>query len=128
MAHVVLFNRLAFQKHKLDENGNPTIEPDGPEEIVYKGHPVPDYVPDWQLQALAQSGMIVPVADVPQPVARPDAPAEPQGPAELKPTDSRAAWEEYATSKEIGMGEEEAQAFPNKGALIDAVNARKAQK
>lgn len=139
MSHVVLFDRLAFQKHKLDAEGNETVEPDGPEVIVHRGHPVPEWVSDWQLQALSQSGMIVPVADAPEPVAVPDdlgppapvAPVpddSPPAPVALKPTDSRADWEAYATSDAVGMTEEEAAAFPNKQALIDAVGAKTAEK
>lgn len=134
MKHVVLFDRLAFQKHKLDKAGNPTIEPDGPEEIVYKGHPVPDYVPDWQRSALAQSGMIVAVADAPAPVPLPDlGPVPPTEPVTddvvaPKPTDSRADWEAFATSDAVGMSADEAASYPNKQALIDVVNAKLADK
>jgi hypothetical protein len=136
MKHVVLFDRLSFQKHKLNPDGTESIEPDGPEEIVYRGHDVPDYVQDWQRSALANAGMIVPVADVPQPVAVPEplGPPEPMGQEPgtsgaqestgLKPTDSRAMWEDYATSPSVGMTDEEAASYPNKQALIDAVNAK----
>jgi hypothetical protein len=41
MKHVVLFDRLAFQKHKLNPDGSPSIEPDGPEEVVHRGHAAP---------------------------------------------------------------------------------------
>lgn len=131
MAHVVLFDRLAFQKHKLDDAGKPTPEPDGPEEIVFRGHPVPDYVPDWQLSALANSGMIVAVADVPQPVPLPDLGPVPPVADDVvapKPTDSRADWEAFATSDAVGMSADEAASYPNKQALIDVVNAKLAEK
>jgi hypothetical protein len=134
MRHVVLFERLSFQRHKLDDAGNPTIEADGPEDIVYKGHDVPDYVPDWERAALANSGMIVAVAEFPQPAPVPQdlgpvapKPAEPTGPVAPKPTDSRADWESYATSDAVGMTDDEAASYPNKQALIDAVNAKTAQ-
>lgn len=158
MAFVVAFDRLAFQKHKTDpDTGLESIEPDGPEVIVRKGHKVPDWVAPWQLAALAQSGMIAYIADAPaefapaappalqavpeavplrdvvvveqgsETVAEPDAaeptPTEPAAPAP-GPADSRAAWEEYATSTAVGMTEAEASSFPNKGALIAAVNER----
>lgn len=133
--HVVLFDRLAFQKHKKDENGNDTIEPDGPEEIVRRGHPVPDYVPDWQREALANSGMIVAVADVPEPVPLPAdlGPVKPEpvpddAPVAPKPGDSRADWEAFATSDAVGMNADEAASYPNKQALIDVVNAKLAEK
>lgn len=132
MGHVVLFDRLAFQKHKLDGAGNPTIEPDGPEVIVYKGHPVPEWVPGWQLAALANSGMVVAVAEPPAPVQVPElgpqAPSGPSGPAAPKPTDSRADWETFATSDAVGMTADEAASYPNKQALIDSVNAKLAEK
>lgn len=138
MGHVVLFDRLAFQRHKLDGDGNPTIEPDGPEEIVYRGHPVPDYVRDWERDALANAGMIVAVAEAPAPVplpqdVGPQPPAEPVIPADPvaeapAPTATRGDWEAYATSDAVGMAKEDAEAFPNKQALIDAVNAKLASK
>lgn len=129
MRHVVLFDRLAFQRHKLDEAGNPTIEADGPEDIVRKGYDVPDYVPGWQREALTNSGMIVAVGEIPIPVPVPAdlGPAAPSGPVAPRPTDSRADWETYATSDAVGMTADEAAAFPNKQALIDAVNAKTAQ-
>jgi type IV secretory pathway VirB10-like protein len=141
MAHVVVFSQLAFQKVKLDKDGNRTIEPDGPEEVVAKGHYVPDYVPEWQLAAFTQAGMIVPVANRPEPEPQvevgppaptqpvtPVEPVTPTGPVALKPTDSRSDWEAYATSDAVGMTSEEAVSFPNKAALIDAVDARLNQK
>jgi hypothetical protein len=131
MKHVVLFDRLSFQKHKLNPDGTESIEPDGPEETVFRGHDVPDYVPDWTRSALANAGMIVPVADVPQPVAVPEplGPPEPvvhesETPSGPDPRDSRSAWEDYATSPAVGMTAEEAASYPNKQALIDAVNAK----
>lgn len=164
MSFVVAFDRLAFQKHKTDpDTGLESIEPDGPEVIVRKGHRVPDWVAPWQLAALAQSGMIAYIADaaaefvpaappalhaVPEAIPlrdpvttttttggvievtdpdlaedSPEGPAEPVSPAPA-PADSRAAWEEYATSPAVGMTEAEASSFPNKGALIAAVNDR----
>lgn len=128
MRHVVLFDRLSFQKHKLNLDGTESIEPDGPEEIVRKGHDVPDYVPDWQRTALAQSGMIVAVAELPAPEPVPDD-LGPPAPASLAPEarDSRADWETYATSDAVGMTADEAASYPNKQALIDAVNAKTAQ-
>jgi hypothetical protein len=128
MRHVVLFDRLSFQKHKLNPDGTESIEPDGPEEIVRKGHDVPDYVPDWQRTALAQSGMIVAVAELPAPEPVPDD-LGPPAPADLAPEarDSRADWETYATSDAVGMTADEAASYPNKQALIDAVNAKTAQ-
>jgi hypothetical protein len=91
MKHVVLFDRLAFQKHKLNPDGTQSIEPDGPEEIVHRGYDVPDYVQDWERSALANAGMIVPVADVPQPAAVPEplGPPEPGG-VRLRPALTRA--------------------------------------
>lgn len=155
MAHIVLFERLAFQKTKTDDAGNPTILPDGPEEIVAKGHRVPEYVPEWQLAALAQSGKIVAVADPveilppPAPAFTIDAPPPPDFAARVEanasapdfesggsatepvpaatepaPADSRAAWEEYATSPAVGMSQEEATGYRNKAELIAAVNGR----
>lgn len=132
--HVVLFDRLSFQKHKKDKDGNDTIEADGPEEVVYRGHPVPDYVPDWTLDALRNSGMIVAVADVPAPVPLPDLgpvpPAEPAADDAVVPQerDSRADWEAFATSPAVGMTADEAASYPNKQALIDVVNAKLADK
>jgi|1185.fasta_scaffold827590_1 hypothetical protein len=134
MKHVVLFDRLSFQKHKKDKAGNLTIEPEGPEEIVYRGHEVPDYVPDWQRAALANSGMIVAVADTPAPAPVPDLgpvpPAEPVADDVVapKPTDSRTDWETFAASDAVGMSADEAASYPNKQALIDTVNAKLAQK
>lgn len=152
MAFVVAFDRLAFQRHKLDEAGNPTIEPDGPEQIVRKGYKVPDYVPPWQLAALANSGMIAFVADPPTPEPAP-APAlhavpeaiplrtpvtpvdpdaadfDPESAETVNPEpatgDSRAAWEEYATSQAVGMTEDEARGYRNKTDLIAAVAERR---
>jgi hypothetical protein len=126
MKHVVLFDRLSFQKHKLNPDGTESIEPDGPEETVYRGHDVPDYVPDWTRAALANAGMIVSVADVPQPVAVPEplGPPEPEVTSGPDPRDSRAAWEDYATSPAVGMTADEAASYPNKQALIDAVGAK----
>src|SRR3954470_23239315 len=131
MKHVVLFDRLAFQKHKLNPDGTQSIEPDGPEEVVHRGHDVPEYVQDWERSALANAGMIVPVADVPQPVAVPEplgppepVVQEPEAPAGPDPRDSRATWEDYATSPAVGMTADEAASYPNKQALIDAVNAK----
>jgi hypothetical protein len=126
MKHVVLFDRLAFQKHKLNPDGTQSIEPDGPEEIVHRGYDVPDYVQDWERAALANAGMIVPVADVPQPAAAPGplGPPEPEVTSGPDPRDSRAAWEDYATSPAVGMTADEAASYPNKQALIDAVNAK----
>lgn len=131
--HVVLWDRLAFQRYKLDKEGNPTLEPDGPEEIVFRGHPVPDYMPDWKRDALKQSGMIVEVADVPQPVAVPEplgppAPDEPPVPEVPAPNATRGDWEAFATSEAVGMSKEEAESYPNKQALMDAVNAKLAEK
>jgi hypothetical protein len=131
MKHVVLFDRLAFQKHKLNPDGTQSIEPDGPEEIVRRGYDVPDYVQDWERSALANAGMIVPVADVPQPAAVPEplGPPEPvvqesETPAGPDPRDSRATWEDYAQSPAVGMTADEAASYPNKQALIDAVTAK----
>lgn len=151
MAHVVVIDRMAFQKVKLDDAGNRTIEPDGNEVVVRKGNYVPDWVPPWQLAAFQQSGMIVPVADrpvfEPEPVGLGPVPPEvPPAPGDVLPpvertdvvtdtgtpeaqpapqgTESRATWEAYATSPQVGMTTEEAQAYPNKAALIDAVTAR----
>lgn len=124
MPYVVAFARLAFQKHKLDDEGNPTVVPDGDEEIVTKGYPVPDYVQEAELQALMNSGMIFAVGDAPKPAPAeevgPPAPAEDPAP---KPLDSRATWEAFAVDKEL-FTEDEASSFPNKNALIDAVNAK----
>lgn len=131
MKHVVLFDRLAFQRHKLDADGNPTIEADGPEDIVRRGHDVPDYVPEWQRTALANAGMIVAVAEVPAPVEVPElgppAPAEQKTSEPPAPNATRGEWEAYAVSDAVGMTKDEAEAFPNKQALIDAVIAKQAQ-
>jgi hypothetical protein len=86
MAHIVLFDRMAFQKVKLDAAGNRTVMPDGEEVIVLKGGYVPDWVPEWQLAAYAQSGMITPVADRPV-FAEPD----PVGPVPPMTIDSPPA-------------------------------------
>lgn len=127
MAHIVLYDRLAFQKVKYDDEGNRTIEPDGPEVIVKKGGYVPEWVEDWQLSAFQQSGMITAVADrpaEPEPVAvGPEPPkAEDEAPDESA---TRSEWNAYA--EKVGFTAEEAASYPNKGALIDAVNARKQQ-
>lgn len=134
MDHVVLWDRLAFQKHVLDENGRPTPVPDGPEEIVTRGGAVPDYVMGWERNALANAGMIVAVGGVVAPAApavavgpvapAEQAPAEPEAPA---PTATRGEWEAYATSDAVGMTAEEAASYPNKQALIDAVTAKLAE-
>lgn len=125
MRHVVMFPRLAFQKHKTNPDGSQSIEADGLEEVVLQGHDVPDYVPEWTRRALANAGMIVPVGEVPEPAPVPDlGPAAPTGPVAPRPTDSRADWETYATSPAVGMSENEAQSYPNKLALIDAINAK----
>jgi hypothetical protein len=134
MPHIVVFDRLAFQKVKLDDQGNRTIEPDGPEVIVTKGHRVPEWVPDWQLVAFMQSGMITGVAEIPEVAPAPQvgpvppAQSEPDGPVAPKDTDSRVMWEDYATSPAVGMSEDQAKSYPNKGALIDAVTAKLNQK
>lgn len=134
MPHIVVFDRLAFQKVKLDELGNRTIEPDGPEVIVTKGHRVPDWVPDWQLVAFMQSGMITGVAEIPEPEPVPDLGPQPpvddvpSGPVAPQEADTRGAWESYATSDAVGMSAEEAASFRNKPELINAVNERLARK
>lgn len=124
---VVLLDRMAFQKHKLDDAGNPTIEADGPEEIVTKGHFVPDYVSDWQIQAFVQSGMISPVAVAPQAAPAPAVGPEPPAEVNAAPdeTATRTEWNAYA--EKVGFSAEEAASYPNKGALIDAVKARTQQ-
>lgn len=139
MKHVVMFDRLAFQRHKLNPDGSESIEPDGPEEIVYQGHPVPDYVPSWQRDALANSGMIIAVAEAPVPMVIPE-PVGPPAPvvADVSPdaivaeapapNATRGEWETYATSDAVGLTAEEAESYPNKQALIDAVNAKLASK
>ena len=66
MAYQVLFNKLSFQKTK---EGQPTV-PDGPEVIRVRGELVPDWVPTFQVSALASAGMVVFAAD-PDPVLRP---------------------------------------------------------
>lgn len=118
MGYVVVFNQLAFQRTKTDD---PSM-PDGPEDIVARGAMVPDYVPPFTLDALAASGMITMIGDRPvEPEVGPVGPEPPAGPVAPRPTDSRASWEEYAVS--LGMPEEQAQAYANKGELIDAVSA-----
>lgn len=119
MGYVVVFNRLAFQRTKPDD----ASIPDGPEDVVSKGERVPDYVPPFTLDALSASGMITMVNDEPvlPPIAPEPEPEVPTGPVAPKTTDSRAAWEAYA--EELGMPAEQAQGYPNKGELIDAVTA-----
>lgn len=118
MAYVVLFSELAFQKTKEDD---PHV-PDGPETIVKKGDPVPEWVGDAQLTALSAAGMIVMVNDEPAPAPAPEVgPPPPSGPVRPKPADSRGAWEDYALK--IGMDEAEVKTAPNKDALIAAVSA-----
>lgn len=134
MAFVVVIDQMAFQKVKLDEDGNRTIQPDGDEVIVKKGNYVPDWVPEWQRNAFQQSGMIGYVADRPEP--EPVAEVGPPAPAKAEPVvvetpapgASRADWEAFATGDAVGMTAEEAASFPNKAALIDAVDARLNQK
>jgi hypothetical protein len=89
MAYQVLFNKLAFQKTK---EGQPTV-PDGPEVIRTRGEMVPEWVPTFQVSALASAGMVVfaadpdpllrPVEEVPVQVRTPDQPvvlpSDPQG-------------------------------------------------
>jgi hypothetical protein len=77
MAHVVVFNALAFQRVKLDNAGNPTIEPDGEEDIVAKGGRVPSYVQMGTLSALESAGMIVAVGDDTKPVVEEVGPIAP---------------------------------------------------
>lgn len=128
MAHIVLYDRLAFQKVKFDDEGNRTIEPDGPEVIVKKGGYVPDFVEDWQLSAYQQSGMITAVAD--RPAAPEPEPVGPPPPVDGRPkdADSRAKWEAYATSDAVGMTPDEAATPENKAALIQAVDDKLATK
>lgn len=159
MAHVVVFNQLAFQKVKLDDNGNPTVEPDGAEQLVKKGGRVPSYVQMSTISALESAGMIVPVGDDSKPVLEdvgpiapiPTAPITPPegtspimvtpeeaeeeeddedlGPAEPvapsaavapKTSDNRKAWEDYAVASDK-MTREQAESYPNKGDLIEAL-------
>lgn len=78
MAYQVLWQKLAFQK--VDPE-NPTVAV-GEVEIVERGGLVPKYVPSFTINALMASGMIVPVADEPDPLLIPVVaePMQPVGP------------------------------------------------
>jgi hypothetical protein len=85
--YVVYFSKLAFQK--INANG----QADGPEDIVLRGDPVPDYVMPYQISALSTAGMIVEVGDgdprirpveaEPLPPVSAETPPGPSGPALL---------------------------------------------
>jgi hypothetical protein len=148
--YVVYTNALAFQP--IDETGRAK----GDEEIVQRGKPVPDYVLPFQLNALANAGMIVEVGDRPDPaiypasaeprvLASPDAPPGPSGPAltDLSGDAGGAGATQPAVPLErpkandsrpawedygasLGMDRLELEAQPNKQAVIDAVSAHEA--
>jgi hypothetical protein len=118
MGYVVIFNRLAFQRTQDDE---PSM-PDGPEDVLSRGDPVPDYVSQFTLDALAASGMIAMVGELPAPIEpEPVGPEPPAGPVMPASVATRGAWEKYAEDR--GMSAEQAQSYANKAELIDAVTA-----
>lgn len=144
MAHQVLVQRLAFQPVDPD---NPTVQA-GPEDIVERGGLVPSYVSEFIISALSSAGVIVPVADKPDPtiipisqepalpLPNPEQPPPPgtgqvipapQQMSKPKVTDSKDAWEDYASSPAVGMDRAEAESL-NKAKLITEVNRREDEK
>lgn len=147
MAYQVRTERMAFQPVDPDD---PTV-PTGPEEIVERGGIVPDYVAPYIVSALLNSGVIVAVADRPDPTLVPvkDEPASPalnpeqppppgtfpltpsgsdddaeaDAPVTEKPSarDSKAAWESYAVG--VGVPQAEAESM-TKVELIAEVERR----
>lgn len=145
MAHQVLWQKLSFQP--IDP-ANPTV-PTGDPETVLRGGLVPDYVPSFTINALLNAGMIMAIADRPDPAIKPSSadpapavgpdtpPVLPDGtstlvigeppasnPEKPKPSDSREKWETYGAA--VGMNLGELEAMPNKAAVVDAVNAHEA--
>lgn len=147
MAYQVRTEKMAFQPVDPDD---PTV-PTGPEEIVVRGGLVPDYVAPYIVSALFNSGVIVAVADRPDPTLvpvseEPAAPAlnpeqppppgtfpltpsgsdsgdESADPVTEKPSarDSKAAWESYA--EHVGIDKAEAESM-TKAELIAEVERR----
>lgn len=144
MAYQVRTERMAFQPVDPDD---PTV-PIGPEEIVERGGLVPKYVAPYIVSALLNSGVIVAVADRPDPALipvsqEPAAPAQnpeqppppgtfPLTPSEETPVterptarDSKATWESYA--EHIGVDKGEAESM-TKAELIAEVERRESSK
>lgn len=148
MAYQVRTQKMAFQPVDADD---PTV-PTGPEEVVERGGLVPEYVAPYIISALLNSGVIVAVADRPDPTLipvsqEPAAPAQnpeqppppgtfpltpvddesPAEPVTERPTarDSKATWESYA--EHIGVDKGEAESM-TKAELIAEVERRESSK